>query len=669
MNTQKSLLILITFVSSFSFSQGNRFDTKDVLALAKVNPKMMEQKVSSTSSDNKGLKKEVAEGFLDMLQESVDLPNYLGSAVNFPSEYGLAYDSYELTVIKQDLLLSTIFTIDILDYLKFQDGLAKDMVSESKKDIKPFTEKGELVIIGENRVFTNKKKLIVIKTVYVGIGEEERVLVDDKKDAEEYTSIYGSKKEYEEEIRRLEEEEGLEVIREDLEEERVTEYTTEVIEDDYEVVEEVIDIEETVIEETDVEDEEIYYDDDGEDRYREIRYLGDYDLIENGEITITFLKGIEYVSVKSLDKYQKSKADIAFWINNEVIVDFGRGSMIQGLNMGLYDLFEMEWIPNAKFSMYEDSQSLMEVFLSEGEAVLDVSVYTNEELYDFSKRVSNVSIDDDILAYLPASSPAYSGFAFNYSHLITEYEKALVKMVIGMPRLDTIAIESWELMKLVIDEEAIAKVFSGQALTFVDGTNEYTSVSSEYYYDEDYNYVSKDTTITEERPSYFVILGTHDIATWGRIVRILEQLGLLEKKVGGIYSFKDKIKFDGGNAEEIGFYLTLRNGVIAMSNDAPRLLKLSQNSGKVAKEIKDKFKNKNSVTYTDFVELKKYLDGNDFGLPSIFSDVMGDYDSFEFSGMNFNKDNFSYKMTMKSKDSSINILQQLVNSINKVEGN
>ena len=412
-----------------------------------------------------------------------------------------------------------------------------------------------------------------------------------------------------------------------------------------------------------IEDTESYYEDN---RYHSIEYIKDHDLIDNALLVKPFLSGIKYNSIASLGTYYASTADVSFWVNYESLIDLGKESVVAELTEKMSSAFGGGVMKLPELSMYDNAQTLIEVSFLNNEATANVTAYVNDEFYAFTKTINNRKLQANVLAYLPETSPAYSGFAVDYTGMFNLYDDFFKQTMAGVPNFDTIAVESYELMKLFIDEEAIAKIFDGQGLVFLDGAHENIRSYKDYYYDDEYNYLSRDTTVTELVPSFFIVLGTQDIVTWGRIVRIIEQTGLLVKD-GDIYTFTDRPRLSGGESKQIDFYMTLKNGVVAMGNDKSKLIELSNNK-KVSKGISQKFNEVNSITYVDFKSLKTYLNKNDFSLPSIFGEAISDYDSMEFSGVKFNKGNFTYSMVVKSKNSEVNILQQFVNTIAKLDG-
>lgn len=645
---KKSLSAILLLATCLSYGQKLTLGKENLLATFKINPKTIEQKAFDGSdydlSEQPQPIRSISREFGSMVRDMVSMPYSIASAIREPSAFGLDYNTFEVSYTINESLLSEIFIAEIVDYELFKQKIT----ALDEREELLFKSKRGWVTIYENSVFTDKKKLVVVKTSAAPIKNQEYLWVERKEDAERTKSFYGTEMEHELELKKPME------VRPYGKKSSESYETTEV---EYAVEEAAEEVEEEAYLGTEEPYEEKNY-------YYDIKYIYEHKIIDNKAVALPFLKGVKYGAIKSLNAYVNSTADIALWVNNERLMALGKQVLTNeiGKGFGMLELTGLTTIP----TLYANSYTLGEMSFDKGETQLKLTSYVNKELYDITKKMSNTRIDDKMLAYLPASSPAYSGFAVDYTQVFAQYENILKQIAPELPQMDTIVLESWELLKMVIDEDALAKMFSGQGLVFVDGANEFTKEYRDYYYDEEYNYVSRDTVKTVNRPSFFVLMGTDDLTSWQRIANIMEQTGIVTKR-GNVYSFNDGTRYNSyRKPKEVGFYMTLNNGMISMSNDSEKLKAMSKDGGKVNAGIKEKFSNSSSLMYIDGVKLKTYLDANKFDIPPVFGTVIEDYQSIEVSGLVFNGDSYTSTASIKSIDTSINILKQFIKTIDKV---
>ena len=95
-----------------------------------------------------------------------------------------------------------------------------------------------------------------------------------------------------------------------------------------------------------------------------------------------------------------------------------------------------------------------------------------------------------------------------------------------------------DLISLLLDEAAIAKVAKGDALFVLNGLTEQEVPYTTYEYDEDYNYIEIDTTRMETIPDFLLMFSSDDEPLYNRIMTYVMNKGFLTEQ-NGVFRFSD----------------------------------------------------------------------------------------------------------------------------------
>ena len=120
-----------------------------------------------------------------------------------------------------------------------------------------------------------------------------------------------------------------------------------------------------------------------------------------------------------------------------------------------------------------------------------------------------------------------------------------------------------DLVSLLLDEAAIAKVAKGDALFVLNGLTEQEVPYTTYEYDEDYNYIEIDTTRMETVPDFLLMFSSDDESLYNRIMTYVINKGFLTEQ-NGVFRFSDR---------DLPFELVFarKNGVVFIGTSADQL--------------------------------------------------------------------------------------------------
>ena len=127
-----------------------------------------------------------------------------------------------------------------------------------------------------------------------------------------------------------------------------------------------------------------------------------------------------------------------------------------------------------------------------------------------------------------------------------------------------------DLVSLLLDEAAIAKVAEGDALFVLNGLTEQEIAYTSYEYDEDYNYIEVEKTKMETIPDFLLMFSSDDEPLYNRIMAYVMSKGFLTEH-DGVFRFKD---------DDLPFELVFarKNGIVFVGTSVNQLTSILNGS-------------------------------------------------------------------------------------------
>ncbi len=341
--------------------------------------------------------------------------------------------------------------------------------------------------------------------------------------------------------------------------------------------------------EDDTEDEDIAsakpteeYDEEAED----LAYKKELDSIEAADFKIVkafaergfdqyFNSNMTVEAPKEMLKFQDPKSDIFVYTNYGEIFKNGLYKELMKL-YSFGDLLDNLYNANSSYNLYfdKDKVRLVNQYQHRNNDTQKhfAAVYQGKK----NKKLMSL-ISDKSVAYYAVNLDGYKYFDLMYKLFEGhsgkgKYQKELALMM--------------ETVKIVLDEEAIAKIAPGNGIFVLNALNTKKVEYTDYDYDDNYN--SKEIKKTKEVvvPDFTFAFATQNDNYWKHVFDVLtsnkelsEQFG----KNGDIYYLKN----DKKSSHYIDqLFFTVKDGIVYMSSSLENLLirKQSQDSGKWAKE-------------------------------------------------------------------------------------
>ncbi len=162
-----------------------------------------------------------------------------------------------------------------------------------------------------------------------------------------------------------------------------------------------------------------------------------------------------------------------------------------------------------------------------------------------------------------------------------------------------------ETMKIILDEEAIAKIAPGNGIFVLNELKPKTVEYTDYEYDDDYNEQEVKKTKEVPVPDFTFAFATENEGYWKRIFNLLTTNKKLAKKFskkGDFYSFKEEK--ESGYFDQLFF--TVKDGIVYVMSSTENILSATQS------EVSRKWaKDSSKYPLSGRLDLKKLLTGLD----------------------------------------------------------
>ncbi|GAA3607964.1 hypothetical protein Q4Q39_10235 [Flavivirga amylovorans] len=307
---------------------------------------------------------------------------------------------------------------------------------------------------------------------------------------------------------------------------------------------------------------------------------------------LNIFKGHGGTSISNSKNYIASKdknAVASVWVQNYSQLIFGAMSGIYN-KMGVSSLDALKSASN----LYGVKSITANLYFDEEATRLTTQMEVSSEWQKTFKSFYNSKMNKNFYNYFNQNDIlAYMSFSMNTQALLEEYPALMTSMYGGiMPNYKEEVNLSGEFLSLLLDEEAIGELMTGDMLFVLNDFGEKEVTYTTYEYDE--NYKSKEVTKTKKEvvPDFMIMIGSKKEALLNKVVRLGIKHKLIANKEGyyKINVPKKDMPFD--------LYVVVKNDILFFTSSEEKISNIVNNRyvknlGKHQKLIK----NNSSVFY------------------------------------------------------------------------
>ncbi len=256
-----------------------------------------------------------------------------------------------------------------------------------------------------------------------------------------------------------------------------------------------------------------------------------------------------------------SASDLHFWMDYNFFLEAMQDNNGAYGMLGSEMAMAMDAMQGASDILYSNSNVSMALNFQNGKIGISSEMFVNEDMKKFYNGALDAKFNKKFLRYIEGGDQMFGYFFMNYSmkNSIEEGKTLMHKALKEMPEFGQMADDAMSILGIFIDEDAIANLWKGDLLIAVSGTKMMEVTEQTFEYDEDFNLITKDTTVIKKLPIITAL------ASYGNEKNVMKFVKL------GVHS---KVIEQLGNYYKIGIpeaglnlYMALKNGVMIFTND------------------------------------------------------------------------------------------------------
>lgn len=377
----------------------------------------------------------------------------------------------------------------------------------------------------------------------------------------------------------------------------------------------------------------------------------------------SILKGVSARTISSNSSYQSAKkkgAAATIWVRNygEII-----GKMLSSFG-GMYSSMDMFRGEKNFYGIEEVTGSL---FFNENDAKLNLDMTVASNMQKSYKKMYNQKINSAFFNHFDQEKAlAFWSLSFNTKGMFEEYPNLLKNIYGGMmPRMKEEIEVVADLFGLLIDEEAIGNLITGDMLFVLDGMGQRDVEFTTYEYDEDYNRKEVTKTKKEFVPDFTLMIGSKEKKLLNKIYRLGVKHNVINADAG-VFEFVIP-----SNELPFPLYSVTKNDILFLTTSKVKANNIISNrtissSGKHKKLIRKS----TSVMYVNGKEIiaklpEGQLSPKEIEMANLFSDSLKEL-YFTSSRLKGNKISSELKVNTSGKDgNSLKLLLNLIEELSK----
>lgn len=263
-----------------------------------------------------------------------------------------------------------------------------------------------------------------------------------------------------------------------------------------------------------------------------------------------------------------NKAVASAWINNY-------GEILSGAMGNLYGLSTVAASTmGPQGNMYGIEGIRANMYFDKDAARMEMEMEIGEKFQKSFKKIYNSKIDKHFFKYFNQKEALmYISLSSDTESLLKEYPSMMADIYgTMMPRYQEETVIVAELISLILDEEAIADLITGDLLFILNDLGEKEVEYTYYDYDSDYNKIEKTETKKEISPDFTMMLGSEKEELLNKLAR----LGLKYQVVE--YYDLNYYKIDLHNEVPFNLYTTVKNGIVFLTSSEENIKNIVNNS-------------------------------------------------------------------------------------------
>ena len=337
-------------------------------------------------------------------------------------------------------------------------------------------------------------------------------------------------------------------------------------------------------------------------------------------------------------------ADISAWINYQSI--YGK--------LNNYNYFFSPFSPRQEMLDNPNSIKGMSVdfYFENDKARVEQTIEYSEPLAKIMDKVIARKPNKDIYNYFPKEAPlAFMTYHFSTEEMIKNYPQITEQLWSSLPLEKQDITIITDLFTTIIDEKATASLFDGDISMFFHNLESYEDTFTDITYDENYEEVEEEKTITKKRPIFSLIM----TSTHATMAERLLDLGVRKK----LFT-KEKEYYSMQETKEFGKLLFFKEGSVFVITNGLNYLNKGTKSD-FSKAVKKELKQNQLLGNFDFQGfMTSFMNNQDLGKDTEkMLKISNQFKNIQMKSSNKMTENkMTFEMEMNSNYADKNIIIQ-----------
>ncbi len=341
------------------------------------------------------------------------------------------------------------------------------------------------------------------------------------------------------------------------------------------------------------------------------------------------------------------EAAASVWVKNY-------GGLMSGIMSNLYGMSGIGSLAGLQGNMYNGFKSVVaNLYFDTNATRMTMEMEVSSEWEKTFKKVYNSKMNKNFFNYFNQNDAlAYMSFSMDMQALFEEYPALMTSMYGGMmPQYKQEMDLSGDFLSLLLDEEAIGELMTGDMLFVLNDFGEKEVTYTSYEYDEDYKRKEVKKTKKDVVPDFTIMIGSKKAKLLNKAARLGIKYELFENKAG---YFKINVP---KNELPVDLYTVVKNDILFFTTSEAKISNIVndrfvKNLGKHQKLIQ-----KNASTF--YVNGEKILSR----IPS------SEFSAKEVGFMKYAKENFKDAHFKSSKMKGSKMISEMKINTSGSQGN
>lgn len=283
----------------------------------------------------------------------------------------------------------------------------------------------------------------------------------------------------------------------------------------------------------------------------------------------------------------------------------------------------------------------------------------SESLNEIYKEIKKKKISPRFLPYLNKDMMGYLAVGMDIGGISKGVGNYIRKSLPSIPQYGDMAVSVMDLIDIVIDEERLYNIFSGDIVIAVNDVKPIQIIHKGYDFDEEYNKIETADTTVQERPEALIMIGVGNNDDVNKIFQILIRSKLI-KSMGNYYGLEKE-------SASFPVYFRVMNNIIFISNNQGYIENPTVYASKARLDKKHTamFKKNTAVLYTNLDKISTYFVSKDLAsFNNSIVEASKTFSELTYYGSIKKKGRISSNYVLKLKETNDNALTDLFKFFN-----